>query len=671
MYLKKTIILGVVFFALSLNLFSQAGDDTIKVRAKRDALDPSTTSLATTIITSDEIEAMGADNVAEALKNYTGMQVLFQGNSAVLSIRGSRAEQTVVLVNGQRQNSAQGLGVDLSQYSIVNIERIEIVRGAASTRYGPNAVGGVINIITKDRVESFDSSDVTLKFGSYGSMIIGGNVNKYFGDNNRANLFISGNMDYSKGDYEYSGKDGSGNEVSGKVPNNERMQGDIRTGFGYKLNNNDYINMSVSAFNQYSGQPGSYQFGAFSETANQYIQRYSGDIHYENNSLDIFSFNIRASTVYQIKDYQNPNPNPEWSVHDVYDNVSTDLSFDIEREDIFAGGLFTFNNSVLVEYRNNYFKTKNEREDEFENGESIQRNTFSIAYLPTLGFLNHYDSDTPMFKIIPGIRFDAVLSSGANDDKNFYEPTYSIGLMYIIDPLSKYIIKGNFNTGYRLPGFDDLYDLNGGNVDLKKEKSIGGDIGFVLNPIKILKIEALYYITSLEDMITWTPSPAPTDPYKWKAYNIDDALLQGIEADISLSVPIIPILSSIAISLNYLYQFGVGTQNAITQTLEDKKLARTPEHSVSSMISYIYEGNDIFSGRLNFLVNYVGERYNDLENKVKLDEYVTLDITASMTFIDSVILETGVKNILNEQYEVVRYYSTPGREWYIALSGRI
>ena len=59
MYLKKTIILGVVLFALSINLFSQTDEvQTIKVRAKKEVLDPTITSLATTIITEDEIKSL-------------------------------------------------------------------------------------------------------------------------------------------------------------------------------------------------------------------------------------------------------------------------------------------------------------------------------------------------------------------------------------------------------------------------------------------------------------------------------------------------------------------------------------------------------------------------------------------------------------------------------------
>src|SRR5262245_47666767 len=71
------------------------------------------------------------------------------GQFSTVSIRGSTAEQVTVLVDGMRINTAQGGAVDFSTIPLDAIERIEVIRGGASAQFGSDAIGGVINIITK------------------------------------------------------------------------------------------------------------------------------------------------------------------------------------------------------------------------------------------------------------------------------------------------------------------------------------------------------------------------------------------------------------------------------------------------------------------------------------------------------------------------------------------
>jgi len=667
--MKKAIILGVVLIFTSLHLFAQ-DDDTIKVRTKRDALDPSTTSLATTIITSDEIEAMGADNVAEVLENVVGVQVRNSQGESVVYIRGASINQTLVLVNGVKQNLAQGLPPNMALYSTGNIERIEIIRGAAATRYGSGAIGGVINIITKDRVDSVTGAEVRIKYGSYNAVTADVFGNITFGKNNQANVFLSGSITTNSRNFDFEGRDENGKSViSGEMKNNEILTGNAMLGFGYRFNEEgDKINASLSAMYEDRNSPGSYynpwvSAVGFENPWNFVTQRYGAEVSYEHYSLPIFNFKVTAATFYDIKD----NNSKTYGTNH-FTNSSSILSASFDREDKF-GDVFTFYNQLNFSYGFEHFVDSRDSK-QFEDGHTVNRQTISIAYLPELGFLNYEGTDVSRITILPAIRFDSIIGNGgATKDNNYNEPTYSLGLMYTFDTERRYIVKGNFGTSFRVPTFNDLYWAEQGNPNLKKESAISGDIGFAVQPINMIRLEALYYVSSIDDMIVWGVAPGETLS---KPSNIESALLQGIESTVALLVPIKPINSNIEVSVNYLYQFGKGIQETSTLKLEDKKLPFTPEHSVGSMLSYIYDGNDVLTrGRLNFLVNYVGERYSDIANKVVLDEYVTLDITASVTFIDIVTLEGGVKNVLDERYESARYFAEPGREFYIALSGRI
>lgn len=107
-----------------------------------------------TVITKEEIEASNAQSVPEILKGALGVYVFDQNTAktAVLDMRGfgeSAKSNILVLVNDRKVNAVDISGSDLIQVPIGAVERIEIIRGAGSVLYGDNAVGGVVNIITK------------------------------------------------------------------------------------------------------------------------------------------------------------------------------------------------------------------------------------------------------------------------------------------------------------------------------------------------------------------------------------------------------------------------------------------------------------------------------------------------------------------------------------------
>ena len=102
------------------------------------------------VITSQEIEDIGAQTVAEALEKATGLIVTgTTGRVRRPSIRGTGNKHTLVLIDGRRLSMGYKDFLDVNQISVDMIERIEVVRGPSSALYGSDAIGGVVNIITK------------------------------------------------------------------------------------------------------------------------------------------------------------------------------------------------------------------------------------------------------------------------------------------------------------------------------------------------------------------------------------------------------------------------------------------------------------------------------------------------------------------------------------------
>lgn len=133
-----------------------------------------------TIVNESMIAASGARTVAEALQQFAGVYVYDRSTpkTTVVDIRGfgdSAASNVLVLVNDRKLNSVDLSGPDLLQIPLGAVARIEILRGAGSVLYGDNAVGGVINVITKEG-EGDPHAEVTYQYGSYERSKVSGQV---------------------------------------------------------------------------------------------------------------------------------------------------------------------------------------------------------------------------------------------------------------------------------------------------------------------------------------------------------------------------------------------------------------------------------------------------------------------------------------------------------------
>jgi vitamin B12 transporter len=132
-----------------------ATDETIVVTADRIEEQLKDTGSAVTVITKDEISRLHASFVQEVLRSVPGLNLSQSGSVGKVTTvftRGAGSDQTLVLMDGVQLNDSLNF-VDLSTLSTNNIERIEVVRGPQSTVYGSDAMGGVINIITRNAGE--------------------------------------------------------------------------------------------------------------------------------------------------------------------------------------------------------------------------------------------------------------------------------------------------------------------------------------------------------------------------------------------------------------------------------------------------------------------------------------------------------------------------------------
>ncbi|MCH8545026.1 MAG: TonB-dependent receptor [Alcanivorax sp.] len=136
-------------------------------RAERSIIDA---PVRTEVVTRQELERTHARSLKEALENVSGLQLREVHGKAgyEVSLQGLSGEQVLVLVDGLRVSASTGSKVDVSQLTLTEVERIEIVKGATSAQYGSAAMGGVINVITRDISPGF-GGEVRGDIGSYGN----------------------------------------------------------------------------------------------------------------------------------------------------------------------------------------------------------------------------------------------------------------------------------------------------------------------------------------------------------------------------------------------------------------------------------------------------------------------------------------------------------------------
>ena len=155
---------AVAAVAASTVVSAQEAAPSVVVTATRHLMLENLAPAALSVVTRQEIETRGADNLLDALRGETGVSLQGRaiGGRKVLSLRGMDSKHTLFLVDGRRVGASDGvIGHSDFQYdwiAVEDIERIEVVRGPMSVLYGSEALGGVVNVITREPGDTWRGS---------------------------------------------------------------------------------------------------------------------------------------------------------------------------------------------------------------------------------------------------------------------------------------------------------------------------------------------------------------------------------------------------------------------------------------------------------------------------------------------------------------------------------
>src|SRR6188768_2547621 len=230
--------------------------DEVVITANKYHNKTSLTGKVVTIITREQLERSGGKNLSQLLTEQVGVYIgganSNAGKDKSLYLRGARVDHTLIAIDGVPVYDASGIGhnFDIRNFSIDQIERIEILKGSQSTLYGSDAIAGVINIITKKAgVKSFSGNGL-LSYGSNNSL--------------RANAGINGKTGLVDYNLSYSLFDTKGiNETISPAPADKDayQQNSLQAGIGIQVAKN----VRIQPYFRYNKIDGDIDQGSFTD----------------------------------------------------------------------------------------------------------------------------------------------------------------------------------------------------------------------------------------------------------------------------------------------------------------------------------------------------------------------------------------------------------------------
>ena len=583
-----------------------------------------------TVISSQQIERKQKATVSQVLKGIEGLDVVQTsgvGRETSIFIRGANSEHTLVMIDGVEVNDpiSPGRSYDFAHLTVDNIERIEVIRGPQSTLYGSDAIGGVINIITKKgegKPKSFLSSE-------------GGTFTTF-----RESTGVRGSNKWINYSLGLSRFDTDGISAASKKDGNYEKDGYENTSLsarlGFTPKDNLEIDFILRAINAKAELDNSAGVGGDDPN---YVQKSKQLLSKIQVGLSLFDRLWTQKMGFAINDHDRDLTNKKDPQH----------PFDFSKQH-YDGQLLKFDWQHNVQLHKTNGLTFGL---EFEEEEGKSRYYWESEWGPgtspfpkkTANMKGYYIQD----QIKLWDRLFATLGVRIDDHSRFgTETTYRIAPAYLIRETGTKM-KGTFGTGFKAP---TLYQLFGppdpffgpvGNKDLNPEKSRGWDFGVEQEFLHDRVIfGATYFRNDFKDLIQFESEQG--------YINIAKAKTEGVELFASVKP-----IDDLTARLNYTY---TDTEDKRT----NQNLLRRPKNKLGLDLNYHF----MQKGNTNLGVIYVGRRddFNPYPKHGKVGGYTLVNLATSYDLSKHIQFVGRVENLLDKEYEEVKGYGTPGLSFF-------
>ncbi|MCD6320596.1 MAG: TonB-dependent receptor [Candidatus Desulfofervidaceae bacterium] len=671
-----------------------------------------------TVITAEDLKKENVKTLDEALRHVSGIFLrrgkgLMDTLSAV-TLRGfPEQKRTLILLDGQPLNNGYTGAVDWNSLPLENIDRIEVVKGPFSSLYGGNAMGGVINIITKTPKKR----EIRAKtgYGTYDTVMEG----FYYGDNWKDKLFFS---------FGYEGKDtngyvtdyyvktktstGTGTPVTGAISTTDAYgnpgyilgdKGDnwIRT---YNANTKWQWKFDKDSKLTFYFQEGFYKYGydngqSYLRDANGNVVD-SGKVEIEGKVYKVYpyyfwgSYGKEITDVYHLKFDSKPATNlllhftggllderTNWYVtpHSwtryvplLTSTPSKKYYWEFQTDVIHEEGLLTLG----ISYRRDQAHTREWKLTDWRSKNSIEELLYSCeGKTRTISFYFQEELNLPYnLTVYTGARYDhwktwdGYFEDYQKNESEHYasrkQYAFSPKITFVWKPLKFATFRLSAGSAFRAPNVYELYRTwywgsteYKGNPNLKPEKTRSWEIGtnFSFFEGKTV-LKATYYENYVKDLIYRTETTSGVKEYA----NAGKTDIKGIELEAEQKIT------------DWLKVFGVCSNKLTMKIVENtakpesvnKWITYTPKVTASAGIEANYK---FLKGTLTW--NYVGKVYKKDDNSDTaenvpgvFDSHHLVNLKLSADVTKYATISFAVDNLTDEDY--YWSYKTPGRTYW-------
>ena len=587
------------------------------------------------VIPREQLEKGAYRDLTDALRDVPGVITTPSDNNTVdISLRGMSANYTLILVDGKRLSTREtqtngSTGTDQSWIPPLSaIERIEVVRGPMSSLYGSDAIGGVINIITRQIPSQWTGTvrmDTTIQ------------ENRDSGDIFNSTFYLAGPIQDDK----------LGLSIQGVV--NHRGEDNISNGY------NRHQNKSVSAKLAFSPNK-NHRVTLESGMARQNYRSTPGKTLEPGEELSDRDFH---------RDFASLTHQGTWSIgrsntslqYDSVKNVSRDMTIRTTELD----------SSLVAPLGDNHITTfgvylnKQDLKDTTTN--RLSDTSAADRTLYALYGENEW-SITDTFSLTTGLRYDHDSQAGGNWSPRVYG---------VWDVSQNWTVKGGVSTGFRAPSMRQTIPDWGavsrggnmyGNPDLKPEKSVNTELGVVYATPDGFMSSFTVFHNRFTDKITRVACPDCGPPNAWGRspttyVNVDDAITQGVEWSLTM-----PVSKTVDLSSSYTYTYSEQKSGAYAGS----PLNQLPRHLFHAAVNW-YPADTV--------TGWVKLTYRGKESDPTTGPSSDSTIAPSSTFVDlggsynptkNLTLYAGIYNLFDKTVRYDDYgYVADGRRYWLGL----
>ncbi|HIO69737.1 MAG TPA: TonB-dependent receptor [Nitrospirales bacterium] len=583
--------------------------DEVVVTATRTPVPIEHSTSSVTVIDAEAIAAKQVDTVLDVLRTVRGLDVKQLGGlGGVTSVfmRGGNSNHTLVLIDGVQANSPTTGAFDFSDLTVENIERIEIIRGAQSTLYGSDAIGGVINIMTKKGAGSV-SGFLSSEYGSFGTFQERAGVS---GGSERVDYALTVSRLDSDGISRANEKDGN--------PEEDGYENTTVSGrFGVTVLGDGRLDATIRYTKSEADIDAAFPFADDLDSTSERDALVLSTT-FSKSVTSWWDQRLQLSLnddVLQGKDQDEPT--------DFSPTGDNGFLIDIQakRLDWQHDFMLSEQATITAGY-------------ELEHQKARSRENFTKSLTNQAGYAQLQLNPVDNLFLVAGGRFDA---------NTLYENefTYKVSGSYHLAQTGT-TLRSSYGTGFRGPTLNELFFPGFGNLDLEPETSKGYDVGIEQEVFTQLVVGATYFHNSFDDLIVGTFDPATN---LFQTENINDARSRGIEAYVRVSP-----MDNLDVQATY-------THTATRDRETRLRLARRPVNKGN--LNIMYAPWDRLQTNLDLLL--VDSSFNDTFNSQRVAGYGVINMAGSYDITKNVHAFVRIDNLLDQEYEEVFGFGTFGR----------